>query len=330
MNKEKISVIVPIYNVERYIEKCLESLIYQTYSNIEIICVDDNTPDSSAKICENYSQRDSRITLIHKKHNAGLAAARNAGLLAATGDYIAFVDSDDWVSPDYLETLYNLLIDNNADIAQGSYVRSAVEISESSIRTMDEKTECLTGKEALYRMFSEQIIQPYVEYTVVWNKLYRKSIIESMRFIEGRIFEDQYFSGICFYNCKKFVATSKKIYFYRKNTEGITMQNYNLKFLDELEMHKQLIKYFELNKEKDFRNLIAARCISLAVDHYLRGIYFDDYRARKKSYIYILENYGYYLKNKKISLFYKIAIFLFLVCPDLFFDLKINIYNQGV
>lgn len=330
MNRDKISVIVPVYKVEKYIEKCLDSLLCQTYSDIEIICVDDNTPDNSAEICKKYSMKDSRVKLVSKKQNEGLASARNTGICFASGKYIAFVDSDDWVVPDYLETLYTLLIDNDADIAQGSYLRLTAEIMETNIEDRREEISSVTGKEALYKMFTAKIVQPDIEYTVVWNKLYSKNLIDNIRFIEGKIFEDQYFSGRCFYNCKKVVTTNKILYFYRKNIRGITMQNYNIKFLDELDMHRELIKYFNMKKEKDLANLIAARCVPLAIDHYLRGVYYSNYDITKKSYLSIFKNYVFYLRNKNVSLLYKIEIFLFIICPTVFLNLETNVYYPEV
>ena len=137
MNKNvKISIIVPVYKVEKYLDKCVNSIVGQTYKNLEIILVDDGSPDNCPAMCDEWAQKDSRIKVIHKK-NGGLSSARNAGLDACTGDYIGFVDSDDWIEPDMYEYLLNIGMKNNADVSRCEFVIEA----ENSDITVDSQND---------------------------------------------------------------------------------------------------------------------------------------------------------------------------------------------
>lgn len=331
MNEEVISIIVPCYNAEKYIGRCLESLIKQTYTNIEIICIDDKSTDDSLTICEKFVKKDSRIRLIRRRHNRGLSSTRNLGICEAQGEYVAFVDADDWVASDYLATLYRLLIAYQADMAQGSYVRTAIEIDEGQVQPGRETIACMTGKEAFYRMFSVAMVQPDIEYTIVCNKLYRKNLIRNIFFPEGKIFEDQYFTAMCFYMCQKVVTTNKKLYFYRRNLQGITLQKYTVKFQDDIEMHERLVKYFDKNGETDLSATVSARVIPLAIDHYYRADTFADAVAKRRAWLHVLKGYWYYLKSHKVLWRNKFAVFLFLVVPQAFAVLKLDVsYRESV
>ena len=325
MNEEVISIIVPCYNAEKYIGRCLESLRNQTYTNIEILCIDDKSTDNSLAICEKLVKKDSRIRLIRRAQNGGLSSTRNLGICEAQGEYVAFVDADDWVAPDYLETLYRLLTAYQADMAQGSYVRTTIEIDERQVQPGRETIACMTGKEALYRMYSADKVQPDIEYTIVCNKLYRKSLIGNISFPERKIFEDQYFTAMCFYMCRKVVATDKKLYFYRRNLQGITLQKYTVKFQDEIEMHERLVKYFDRRGEKDLSATVSARAIPLAIDHYYRADSFADAVAKRRAWLHVLKGYRYYLKSHKVPRRNKLAVFLFLIIPQAFAVLKLDV-----
>lgn len=331
MNEEVISIIVPCYNAEKYIGRCLESLLNQTYTNIEIICIDDKSTDNSLEVCERFAAVEPRIRLIRRENNGGQASARNIGIRKAQGDYIAFVDADDWVVPDYLENLYELLTTYQADLAQGSYIRTAIEIDESYVQPRKEKITCITGREALDRMFSASMAQPDIEYTIPCNKLYRKCAMEGIAFPDGKIFEDQYFTAMIYYKCRKIVTTDKSIYFYRKNMRGTTLQKYTVKFQDEIEMHERLVKYFDRKGENDLSATVSARAIPLAIDHYYRADSFADAVAKRRAWLHVLKGYRYYLKSHKVSWQNKLAVFLFLIIPQAFAVLKLDVsYRESV
>ena len=179
MENKKISVIVPIYNVENYLNRCIDSIINQTYKKLEIILVDDGSPDNCGKICDEYAKKDSRIKVIHKE-NGGVSSARNAGLNIATGDYIGFVDGDDWIELDMYEYLLGLSIKYKADISRCSFVYNdnIGNISKENIKIIkneDALINCINGN---------------FEEGVVWNKLYRRFIFQNIRFEPNIIFED--------------------------------------------------------------------------------------------------------------------------------------------
>ena len=183
-----ISVIVPIYKVEQYLDRCVESLIHQTYQNLEIILVDDGSPDQCPAMCDAWAKKDSRIKVIHKK-NGGLSDARNAGMEIASGQYMGFVDSDDWVEPDMYRFLYQHMQDTTSDIVSGG-VRYVWENGFPS-RTMTYSGEPLTftRQEAMASLINETaLVVP------VWNKLYSREVIGYIRFPVGKINEDEFWS----------------------------------------------------------------------------------------------------------------------------------------
>ena len=184
---KKISVIVPIYKVEKYIHRCIDSIINQTYKNLEIILVDDGSPDSCPRICDEYAKKDKRIKVIHKE-NGGLSDARNKGVDIATGDYIAFVDSDDYIHPNMYEVLIYELEKNNSDIALCKY---KIVYEKSKIKTeIDGKFEVysLNNLQALDSMYGKD----GVDFIVAWNKLYKKDLFNKIRYPVGKIHEDEY------------------------------------------------------------------------------------------------------------------------------------------
>lgn len=181
MKSAKVSVIVPIYKVEPYIRKCIESIISQTYKELEIILVDDGSPDSCGAICEEYAQRDPRIRVIHQE-NKGLAGARNAGLHVADGDYIGWVDADDWIEPDMYEYLVEGLQHYDADIAVCGHMEHG---RDGETHCGWEKTEVMDTEEALECLLKNCTLQNYV-----WDKLWRRELFERISFPEGRTFED--------------------------------------------------------------------------------------------------------------------------------------------
>lgn len=219
MNKEElISVIIPIYNVEKYLKTCIESVIQQTYKNLEIILVNDGSTDNCLNICNKYKAKDSRIKVINKK-NGGLADARNVGLENSTGIYIAFVDSDDFIEKDMYEMLYKELEDNRADIAGCDYyIYHTLKNSKSDIITKEK--EIMTTEEALIKM--NQLRGFGIS---ACNKLYRKEIFKEIRFPVGRISEDWFIMYKILDKAKKIVYNPVAKYYYRQRTGSITKLN---------------------------------------------------------------------------------------------------------
>lgn len=214
-----ISIIVPVYNVEQYLGRCVDSLIGQTYKNIEIILVDDGAKDRSGQICDEYALKDERIIVIHKE-NGGLSDARNAGIKVAKGAFIGFVDSDDYVAPCMYEELIACLTETDSDIAMCRYIRFKG----------DRCTECLTSPDECVEMNTLQALENIYSddgevYTVAWNKLYKREVIADIRYPVKRINEDEFTTYKYIANAKKIVFTQKVLYFYFYNGNSITAKD---------------------------------------------------------------------------------------------------------
>ncbi len=223
-----ISIIIPVYNVAPYLERCLDSIINQTYTKTEIIIVDDGSTDESPQICDNYALKDNRIKVIHKK-NGGLSDARNAGISIATGDMIAFVDSDDWVSLNYLHEMYSQMIQTKADIIECGFVRTDIIVVEE-YGPLEYRTKTYNVIDAMSELINDNEL-----HQVVWNKLYRKEIIDNTLFELGKYNEDEFWTYQIFARSKKIVKIDICLYYYFQNSSSIMGQGYKLKRLDAIE-----------------------------------------------------------------------------------------------
>lgn len=183
--EELISVVVPIYNVEKYLQKCIDSILAQTYRHLEIILVDDGSPDNCGAICDNYAQEDGRVLVIHKK-NGGLSSARNAGLEIAKGELIVFIDSDDWIDANYIEKLYDDISESGADVAVPAFCIS-FENGDCAVDSRVKEVTTYSKKEALEVFLFNGYLTPCVA-----SKMWKKSLWQKIRCPEGKLFEDQY------------------------------------------------------------------------------------------------------------------------------------------
>ncbi len=247
MSEPKISIIVPIYNVAEYLPRCIECLIGQTYRNVEIILVDDCSPDLSPSICNKYAAEDDRIVVIHRKVNGGLSAARNSGLDVATGEYIAFVDSDDYVELDFIEYMYNLLIDNDADIsACGVYTVFTDGTREN--QSSDLSLIVMDSHEALERMCYNDSF-----FITTWDKLYKRELFNGIRFPEGKLFEDTGTTYRLVGAAGRMVAQAENPkYYYMRTPNSITTSGFNMRKLDYVEMADNMAEYI-IDKYPDLR-----------------------------------------------------------------------------
>lgn len=214
MEQPWISVIIPVYNVEEYLHECLDSVINQTYRNLEIIIVDDGSTDSSGMICDEYAKQDSRIAVIHKE-NGGLSDARNAGLEVCTGEYIGFVDSDDKIVAQMYEKLYDCAVQEKADLVACRMIRM-IDGKLVSEGTQSDKI-CTTKESMVVQMFTggARSISPCV-------KLYRKKVLNSIRFPKGQNWEDAYIVIDLINNVSKMVVLGEALYYYRMRQGSIT------------------------------------------------------------------------------------------------------------
>lgn len=243
MTTPLISVIVPIYRVEEYLERCVKSILSQTYENLEVILVDDGSPDQCPAICDACAEKDARVKVIHQE-NKGLSGARNAGIDAASGEYLAFVDSDDYVSPHFIEELYQLLQDTGCAIGQCrfSYVKGDGLVEEGN------SAFCIYRGESLM----EQLYGPEEKATcfvVAWNKLYRAELFKEtgIRYPEGRIHEDEATTYRLFHEAKKLAFLDRALYGYYTENGGSITSVFSAKRLQWLTAHEERIAFFKKN-----------------------------------------------------------------------------------
>ena len=234
---ELISVIVPIYKVEQYLDKCVQSIVSQTYSNLEIILVDDGSPDRCGDLCEAWAEKDSRIRVLHKK-NGGLSDARNAGMEIATGTYTAFVDSDDWIAPDFIETLYDAVRQSGAQIA-GCDVCTVYPDEEPVLCSGVKDLRICSAEEAIGDILKGQGFR-----AVAWNKLYLSSLLEGERYPVGKHHEDEFFTYRIYGKAEKLVYVDRPMYFYLQR-QGSIMRSFTIKRLDALDAYLERLAYFK-------------------------------------------------------------------------------------
>lgn len=234
----KISVVVPVYKVEQYLQRCVESIIKQTFSDFELILVDDGSPDRCGKICDEYAKNDRRIIVIHQQ-NEGLSAARNAGidwsLSSSDSEWITFVDSDDWVHVQYLEILYREALIHRADVCVCGFLETTGNIVTENI-DMDTTGIDINSEE----FYDRQRINA----TIAWGKLYRKRCFEQIRYPVGKLHEDEFVTYRILFKLPYITFVNIKLYYYFKNAQSIMHMTWSDKRLDALEAHKEQIKFF--------------------------------------------------------------------------------------
>lgn len=236
----EISIIVPVYKVEEYLPRCIDSILAQSFTDFELILVDDGSPDNCGTICDEYANKDKRIIVIHKE-NGGLSDARNAGLDIAKGKYIGFVDSDDWIESNMYQYLHDNIIANDADIAECFYRRT----NEKGKADFDELQSVIqTGEEAVIQIYTSDIFCNIV----VWNKLYDATLFEQLRFPKGRINEDQFVTPRLLASAEKVFSGSYIGYNYFIRENSITNSSYSKKNLDEFYALKETKDFYKENK----------------------------------------------------------------------------------
>jgi len=251
----KISVIVPVYNVEVYLDKCVKSIVNQSYRDLEIILVDDGSLDRSSELCDMWAQKDRRIRVIHQK-NKGLSGARNAGLHIAKGDYLGFVDSDDYIALTMFEQMISAIQESNAELCicgvqwvnedQSIYTK----VAKSPI-----KNEIIDREKAFYKLSDEKDFY----YITVWNKLYKKSIFDKIRFPENRIHEDEFLIHHIFNQCSRIVSIKNELYYYVQRSNSIT-HSYSVRRLDAAWALYDRYLFFSKEGYKDLSFYVLRKC----------------------------------------------------------------------
>ena len=248
--KELISVIVPIYNVEKYLRKCVDSLINQTYKNLEIILVDDGSLDNCPKICDEYAKQDSRIKVMHKE-NGGLSDARNAGMKVARGEYISFIDSDDWIKPEMIEGMYNRMIEDNSDLVSSGVLW--VDENGAEIRNATVSENCvLNTEQAMKELINDGKLKQHV-----WNKLYKADLIKNILFDKGKYHEDVFWSYKVIGEAERISIEKNSYYFYVQRSKSIMGEKYSAKRLDALDAMKLRCEYTKDKFPKLYNNALS-------------------------------------------------------------------------
>ncbi len=233
-----ISVIIPVYNVEKYLDRCVQSVVDQSYSNLEIILVDDGSTDNCPIICDEWTNRDNRIRVIHKK-NGGLSDARNAGMAAASGEYISFIDSDDWIEPEMMERLLRAIVQDESDIAACTVKMVWEDGSPGKLLTAQEN--CVLNREEAQRALLRETLlkQP------VWYKLYKTDLVKEIPFAVGKYHEDVFWSYQAIGAAKRVSVIDYPGYNYFQRSDSIMGEGYSLKRLDAIEAKEERQKYLE-------------------------------------------------------------------------------------
>lgn len=250
-----ISIIVPIYKVELYIKKCIESILNQNYRNIEIILVDDGSPDNCGAICDEYAEKDDRITVLHKE-NGGQSSARNAGLDIASGDYIGFVDSDDWIEPEMFESLINLAELKGADIVQCGF-RSVLDDESINRVYNDEDADFNNNEKVLSAYFNQKKIND-----VLWNKLYKRNLFDDLRMIEGRLYEDTIIISELLLRTNIFVNIKNTYYNYLRRESSTIGAPFSPKKLDAIFAGEYVLELCEKKAPKYVGNAHLQLCLN--------------------------------------------------------------------
>lgn len=318
MNNPLISIIVPVYNVESYLPRCLESLIHQSYPNTEIILINDGATDNSLEICDYYTKSHENINLI-SQNNQGLSGARNTGLRNCHGEYVSFVDSDDWIHPNMISKLYQIMKDTHAD---ASFCGSQKTSSEQ-VKQFDEtkiQIEEYDKDKILKSFFKER-------YTACWSRLFKTELIKGIEFPEGLNCEDYIFMFLALRRCQKVAIIDEPYYYYFIRQDSICGSSFNLKKFDAFYSAKRMVELVEIHEpkyKKISRIRLAGALIRLISQSRETGLF-----SNKKDELlnFLRKHLSWFLCNKYINYKQKI-ILVFTALPDSIAKFLINLATK--
>jgi len=294
--KDLVSVIVPVYNVEKYLKKCIDSILNSDYKNIEIILVDDGSKDLSGIICDDYKESYNNIKVIHKK-NGGLSSARNAGIEVSAGEYILFIDSDDYITEKFVGHLVDTMNKYDVDVVQGNYEK--IDEKERSLYIPQIKNKSYHSKEDILEAFfiKENIL------VVAWGKLYKKDLFKNISFKEGRNHEDNIFIADLFEKINSYACVDMSGYKYLQRSDSIVNSSFNEKKLDAIFATEYIVQKCEKNWPKYVpyaKILVCKSCFYLYCD--IIRVKYMDLTLRKNLLKKFKENYKSICSNKHIVL----------------------------
>ena len=302
-----ISVIVPVFNVENFIDVCISSLIKQSYSNIEIILVDDGSTDESGLHCDKWAEVDKRIKVFHQA-NGGLSAARNTGLNHASGDYICFVDSDDFVMEDYVKCMLQAIEETDAELALCDVTTSKWPALAKPITS-----NCILDAAECRAWLDNLISREYVLMVVSWNKLYKKELFADNRFEEGKLHEDEFMINKLVFNINKMVFVPLEEYVYRANASGITGKEneVNVAHLDVIDAFTDRIDVSLENNDIGFAKITVRNTMYKLADYYFKME--NHHYIIKSKMRNVLDKYSEIITTKQ-----KLKYELFMLSPSVF------------
>ncbi len=306
-----ISIIVPVYNVEKYIHQCVDSIINQTYTNLEIILVDDGSPDNCGKICDEYAAKDSRIKVIHKP-NGGLSDARNCGIEAADGEWLMFIDSDDWIEPDMAQKLLDAVTKEKADMA----VCSVTLFNEKERLTPDNYLSPARTVSGI-QLLKEKWLN--VQFIIACNKIYKKELFENIRYPVGKLHEDEFVIHYLLYEAKKVCVIEDKLYNYRQNENSITGSKYSPRNLDAFFAIADRICFYNQINCIDCAEPLISYYYTTLIEKYFTHISDPAFKKKLKRCRYnSFSVLAFFLRTENVSLNEKIAKICFSFFPGLY------------
>lgn len=329
-----ISVIVPIYKVETYIHTCIQSILNQTYKNLEIILIDDGSPDNCGKICDEYKLLDSRIKVIHK-NNGGLSEARNYGINAASGDYLLFIDSDDYIETTMCEILLSNALKFNTDITICNFYYTHPNKKQLNHTSSNKSIQLLNNIEALQEYF----LNYSVDLNVAWNKLYKRHLFigkNSIKFPVGKLYEDTYIMYKLFYISKKILRLNIPLYYYTQRDNSITSK-VSKKNISDILNYIHEYYFFSEDKNSNIKYMIQlfalkqyTGCISISIKHNILNeviSLFNDMRPVILKHSNTIPT-NPYITSKTKKYYYLLKLNLLITYKNWEFKLK-NFHKQG-
>lgn len=263
-----VSVVVPVYNAELYLDRCISSICSQTYTNIEILLIDDGSNDQSLNICKKWQLNDKRVNVIHQE-NQGVSAARNKGIQMSEGKYILQVDSDDYISPNMITRMINVLMKDNSDLVICDFEKGKEEDYKFNLENKIE-SELIKSYEALSRIYGNN--HDKLRYVVPWAKLYKKNLFNETKYPNGKIFEDIYLTHHIINKCTKISILNEKLTYYYQAPNSIMNRSFHVGKLDYLEALEDRVNFFNDNNYHDLEKI--------AYEEYLHSLIWEYSRVR--------------------------------------------------
>lgn len=309
-----ISIIVPVYNTEQYLPKCLDSIAAQTFTDFEVLMIDDGSTDGSGEICDRYSQSDSRFIIIHQS-NQGVSASRNNGLKQARGNYIAFVDSDDYVHPQMLELLYMAIRQGDYDFSTARYLSVNIDQEIEIERIIEPRFRKLSAEEIICNLFGKS--GEDVQYMVCWNKLYNKCLLENIYFSAFKVSEDLLFNIEVFSKVCQAIEVDSKLYYYTQRNTSASHSVSEKQIIDRIDASYTCLRYIPSGSAEEACCVTKLYKVLFSSRFFGRKEMYQKNVARRIKEVH-KQIYKRFLQSKYISAVYKILFMGFFYCPLLY------------